>query len=276
MRIDIYYSKSVVTCFDNEPADNTGDHIPDPSVPPRMFSQEEVNSFLAEERRKQQTAQQAALLKTETTYKELLANNQNLSAQDRKNLEENLSIVQAQLRTKDQQAAIEKKQLEDQYKGKLSEAEKRAAHWESVYRESTVDRSLLDAAHKHDAYRPEQIVTLLKGDTKLVDEVDGNGQTVGSKVVVQFMDPDPHTGELIPTMRTPDEAVKRMKELPEIHGNLFKSNVVSGIGANSSANGYPSGSNGKPDLKKLSQDPEQFRKVMKENPNIILNARSNR
>lgn len=269
-----YLSPAVVTCFDDlidppvEPA--AGDP---PPAAPKTFTQEEVNKFVAEEKRKQQ----AALLKTEQTYKELLSTNQNLSAKERSTLEESLATVQGQLRTKDQQAALEKKQLEEQYTNKLTETEKQAKHWESMYRDSTVKRALLDAAVTNDAYRADQIVVLLQGATKLVEDTDANGRANGNfKVMVDFEDVDPTTNDKVMTTRTPEEAVKRMKELPEVYGNLFRSNVVSGIGANSSAAGYPAGANGKPDLRKLAQNPELFRKVMKENPGLIMNAKNNR
>jgi len=35
------------------------------------------------------------------------------------------------------------------------------------------------------------------------------------------------------------EAVKRMRELPKVYGNLFKSNVVSGVGAGQASVGDP-------------------------------------
>jgi hypothetical protein len=58
-----------------------------------------------------------------------------------------------------------------------------------------------------------------------------------------------------------------MKELPEIYGNLFKSNVVSGIGSNSSTAGLAAGANGKVDPRKLSQ--AQYRELRAKNPESL-------
>jgi len=55
--------------------------------------------------------------------------------------------------------------------------------------------------------------------------------------MVDFADVDEKTGEEVRTLRTPADAVKRMRELPKIHGCLFKSNVVSGVGAGQGSSG---------------------------------------
>ena len=84
--------------------------------------------------------------------------------------------------------------------------------------------------------------------------------------MIDFPDIDEKTGENIKTLRSPQDAVKRMKELPQLYGNLFKANVVSGIGSGSAAGGVPTGT-GKVDVSKLSS--EQYRKLRAENPAAI-------
>ena len=54
-----------------------------------------------------------------------------------------------------------------------------------------------------------------------------------------------------------------MKQLPETWGNLFKSNIVSGIGGTSATGGHASGS-GRVDVKKLTT--EQYMELRKKNP----------
>jgi hypothetical protein len=267
--LDLYLSPAAVTCFDNDPpaGDPPAGDPPagdPPAGDPKTFTQDQLNKILAEDRRKHQQA----LAKTEQTYKELLANNQNLSAKERAAMEENLAMISGQLRTKEQQAAFEKKQLEEQYQQKLTEKEKAAIEWEARYRESTISRSLQDAAVTNDAFSPDQIVTILKPMTKLIEVVDEASKkpTGYYRPVIEFPDKDPNTGEPMTTTRTPEEAVKRMKELPEKYGNLFKSNVVSGIGSNSTA-GLPAGSGGKIDVRSLS--PQQYREIRAKNPELL-------
>jgi hypothetical protein len=229
--------------------------------PPTGFTaeqQKEFNEALAKDRRKHQAALQTA----ERQMQDLLTS-KSLSEQERTKAEEALATVQMQLRTKDQQAAHEKKQLEEQYGKTLKEVADKAALWENKYKDSTVTRSLQDAAVTGDAYNPAQLVTILKPMTKLTEQ---NGDL---RAMVEFPDTDAATGEPVMTLRTPEDAVKRMKELPEIYGNLFKSNVVSGIGSNSATGGLTSGKDGKIDLKKVASDPALYRKLRKENPELL-------
>ena len=239
--------------------------------PPEGFTPEQQKKFndaIAAERRKQETKYRKELEKTEATYKELLANNKSLTEKERQTLQENLETIQGQLRSKEQQAAQEKKELEASYQGKLTVAERRAEIAEMRWRDLTIERALQDAAIEHEAYNTRQVVTLLTGMTKLVESVDektgkGNGQF---KVMVEFPDNDATTGQEIMTTKTPNEAVKRMTEIAEFQ-NLFRKNVVSGVGGNSAIGGLTTGSNGRIDPRELT--PDQYQKVRAENPELL-------
>lgn len=266
----LYRSLPFPTSFDN-----TGDPTPAeaPGETPgnsaagevdKLFTQEDVNRFLAEDRRKHQ----AQLQKIESQYQELLKN-QNLTEQERTRLVGALDDVQKQLRTKEQQLAYEKKQLEEQYQSRLSEAEKNAGRWEGLYKESMISRALQDAAVQHDAFRPDQVVSLLRPMTKLVEEIDSKtGKSTGAlKPMIDFPDMNQDTGESFIGQLTPADALRRMKEIPEVYGNLFKSGVVSGIGANSATGGLTPGANGRVDVRKLT--PQQYREIRQKNPELL-------
>jgi len=230
----------------------------------KTFTQEDVNRFLAEDRRKYQ-----AQLKEQAEKLESVLKSSQLTEQDRRVLQENLAAVQGQLRSAEAAAAKEKQALEQQYQAKLVESEKKIQVWEGLYRESTVQRALQDAAVKNDAFSPSQIVTLLKPMTKLVEGVDPvtnrpNGQY---EVKVVMLDVNPKTGQQEEMIRTPEEAVARMKELPDQYGNLFKSGVVSGIGSSSATGGLMPGQGGKIDVRKLT--PQQYREIRAKNPELL-------
>lgn len=249
-----YWSAPVATCFDGDgdgSGDGTGDGTGagDPgNAAPKTFTQEELNKFLAEDKRKHQAQYQ----KIEKQYQDLLQKT-NLSTEERSKLEESLEDVRKQLRSREEQAKYEKKQLEDTYSQRLAEAEAKAKKTEERYYDMLITRAIQDAAVAGDAFQPKQIVTLLKQHVKLVDD----------KPMIEFPDFDTETGEQIVTQRTPDEAITRMKQLPEVWGNLFKSNVVSGVGGTSNT-GMAPGANGQVDVRKLST--EQYMKLRKENP----------
>ncbi len=271
-----------VACYEGE-AEGDMPVLPVPSAPPANpdklddikspegFTPEQQRKFndaIATERRKQEAKYRKELEKTEATYKELLANSKSLTEQERKTLQENLDTIQGQLRSKEQQAAQEKKELEAAYQGKLTAAERRAEIAEGRWRSSTIERALQDAAVEHEAYNTRQIVTLLTGMTKLVESVDEktgkpNGQF---KVMVEFPDKDATTGQEVMTSKTPTEAVKRMTDMPEFQ-NLFRKNVVSGVGGNSAIGGLTPGSNGRIDVRSLTVD--QYQKVRAENPELL-------
>jgi len=275
MLCELYLCEPLATCYDNEGegggdggqtdnADQGGGNNDDGDQGgDRTFTQEEVNKFMADDRRKHQKKYETL----ETSYQQLLEN-ESLSKDERNKLEESLENLRAQYRTKEQQAAHERKKLEAEYGERLTEAERQAEDWQRRYTESTVSRSLQDAAVSHEAYSPSQIVALLRPMTKMVEKTDEKGRGLSELApMVDFPDQDPETGESVMTQRTPEEAVNRMKELPELYGNLFKSGVVSGIGGNSATGGLAPGANGQVDVRKLS--PTQYREIREKNPELL-------
>jgi actin-related protein len=241
-----------ILCYDNEDTNGTPPATP-PATPPknppggngneRMFTQEDVNKFMAEEKRKEREKYSAL----ETSYQELLQSN-NLTKEQRDNLQSRLEDVQKSQRTKEQQAEFERKQSEEKYKTELESEKARANHWENLFKRETVVRSLQDAAGTADAFNPNQIVGLLKPMTELKD-IEGT-----LTPMVDFPDIDEKTGEEIKTLCSPADAVKRMRQLPKIWGNLFKSNVVSGVGAGQGTIHDPS------DIDYSTMDAETYRK----------------
>ena len=104
--------------------------------------------------------------------------------------------------------------------------------------------------------------------TKMVEKTDEKGRGLGEfEPMIDFADVDLETGESVMTQRTPENAVKRMQELPDLYGNLFKSGVVSGIGGNSATGGLAPGANGQIDVRKLS--PTQYREIREKNPELL-------
>jgi hypothetical protein len=213
----------------------------------KAFTQDDINRVLAEDRRKH--AQKMAAL--EAKIGDLTKNSQ-MTQQQRDELETSVEDMKKQFQTKEQLAAQEKMKLEGQYKTKLTETEDRAKLYETKFIDSTIHRSLADAAMANEAFNVQQVIALLRPKTKLLNDVP----------VVDFDDVNVETGEAIVTQLSPMDAVKRMRELANVHGNLFKSNVVTGVGA---SNG--SAQQGKVDVRKLS--PQQYAKLRKENPSAL-------
>jgi hypothetical protein len=289
-----YLSLAEVSCFDNDGDGSEGEQKAQPDdagkagddsqkadkaadggskpddkgddVKGRLFTQDDVNRIVEERLARDRKAREERYRDLESRYSQLLEN-QNLSEEERNKLEESLEDVRKQLRSKDQQAAHERKQLLTRFEQQLSESHKAAEVWENRFRESSINRALQDAAVANDAYNSSQVVGLLRPMTKLVEDVDETtGKATGRfKTVVDLPDRD-EQGHEVMTQGSPSEIVKRMKELGD-YANLFKSNVVSGLGANSATGGLTSGVSGPIDIRNLT--PEQYKKIREENPELL-------
>jgi hypothetical protein len=275
MSISLYLSRPWSACFEGEEdaakaaadkaaADATAAAAAGAG---KTFTQEQVNGIVAADRRKLEEA----LKKTEKQYQDLLAS-QSLTEQERKALQANLEMVQGQLRSKEEQLLLEKKQIEEAYACKMQEMEKKASHFETLYRDSTIERALQDAAVKHEAWSPSQVVALLRGQTKMLEETDPKtGKLTGRyKPVVEMLALNTTTGEMETKAYTPEDAVKKMKDTPDTWGNLFRSGVVSGIGAGTATGGLSPGQGGKltgAQLRNMTH--EQYLEIRAKHPELL-------
>lgn len=256
MSCNLYLSLPCLVAFDNEPDPAAPPAPPAPPTPPVVnvdFTPEQqakVNAILAEEKRK--TRQQNE--KLEKQLQDTLATAK-LTSDERVKLEESLEDLRKQSRTKEEQAKLEKKQLEEQYSRELNEWKSKATLAENKYLETTISRSLKDAATGGDAFNADIVVTVLRPMVKMVGETP----------MIDFQDVSSETGEPIVKQMTPDEAIKRMKQLPEKFGGLFKSNVSGGIGGSSATGGLKPGEDGRIDPRRIT-NMDQYLKLRKENP----------
>jgi len=249
-----YLSLPALTCFDGDPdaeaAAAEAAAAEAAAAANKTFTQEQVNKMLAEDKRKHKLQ----LEKTEKQLNEILES-KNLSETERSKAEEAREDILKQLRTREEQAREDKKKLAGEYEIRLTAAEKRAVEAEKKYEESTIARSLQDAAVANDAFNPSILVTYLRGDAKL--DAVGNPMI---KVTVTKEDGTTEEG-----LMTPMDAVARMKNDPDHFGGMFKSNIVSGVGGNSG--GPNGGKNGKVNVKKLST--EEYMRLRKEDPSKL-------
>lgn len=243
----LYLSPAIATCFENDPpAGDPPAGDPPAGDPPKgkTFTQDDLNRILADDRRKHQQRLEALQSQLEQSK---------LSETERAELNTRLEEMQASLRSKEEQAKIDQRKLEDKHKNELTQLMSRAESAERQYREFRIERELKDAALEGEAFNANQVVTLLRSQTKIA--TDGSVQ-------VEFQIPNETTGALEAQLKTPAEAVKFLKDAPEAYGNLFKSNVVSGIGGNSATGGLTPGK--EVDVSTLTI--EQYAELRKKNP----------
>jgi hypothetical protein len=237
-----YYEGEEIEESNDSENPNPTTTTPTPTPPPlKTFTQDEVNTLLAREKR---SAEDRGRKQNEKLIKEYeaLRKNAATSEEEKTRLEtriedlKNEYLTQDELRKKNEKAEKEKQKTE---KEELIGDRNR---WKNMYEQSTIDREIVDAAIKGEAYNPEQILNQLKPNTRLVEELDEENRPTGrfvSKVRLAGKDKD---GKPTVFDLTPTDAVKMMKEMPDLHGNLFKSGAHSGLGSNNNAT-YSRGSN---------------------------------
>lgn len=186
---------------------------------------------------------------TEQQYERLLTN-QNLSVQERNELQSELEKVQAQLRTREEQARYEAKKQQEKFQQTLEQTTGERDRFKTLFETQTRDNAIMQAAVQHDAYNPEQFISVLGPRTKIVEEVNEQGEKTGRlvpRVEVQVTGED---GIAKTELRPVEDAVAQMKDEPEKYGNLFRNNVANGIGQGSN----PSASGGRVDPSKMSTE----------------------
>ncbi len=207
----------------------------------KTFTQDAVNKFLAEEKRKADAKYKQVLADKQGLVDKLLAD-KNLSEQDRATLQTEKEALQSQLLTKEEKLKAEKAAVEANLTAKVKEIEAKAAQWETRYTESSVKRELHEASVKGDACHPEQLVALLKPMTKVEAIKDAAGNPTGDYKTVVEME-ETKDGKTQTVQYTPEQAVAAMKALPAQYGNLFKTAAVGGVGGNSTTGLLPGSGN---------------------------------
>jgi hypothetical protein len=213
--------------------------------------QKAMNGILAQEKRQHQKVTQKALDEAQAASKKA-----QLTTQERKDLEQRLGQLQDELLTKEE---LSKKHAERQrmtYEEKVNNLTGERDSWQERYTESTIKRSITDAAATNNAFSPRQIVSILGAQTRLVEVLDQQGKPTGKlEPKVKFDDVDKDDNPVVLDL-SPKEAVKRMKEMEE-YLNLFKGEGTGGAGMRSQPGGR------KPDVRDLARDPAAYRAARK-------------
>lgn len=208
---------------------------PIPPSPPITYTKEQVEKMVAE--RVSKSAQLAAKREAELLEKMRDAETDKAA---REALEAQLEDARSRTLTAEQQAADREKRVKEEAAKEVAAAKDEARKAFSQYAQSKIKRELTDAAVAEDAFRPNQVVALIHQGAKLVDVIDPETKKPTGEHEVRVMYQDPKDGKILSL--PPRDAVKKMKEDVENHGNLFKSGVVGGLGAGAPQPKPPAGS----------------------------------
>jgi len=215
---------------------------------PQTYTKEEVAKMIEQER----TRGEEATRKTITEL-EKLKKDHGLTAQQKQSLETKITELNETLMSKEELARKEQEKLKNQYTTDITAAKQSAEAWERRYKESTIAREISDAAASSGAFDPDQIAAMIRGNARVVEVQDAEGNPTGefqTKVKMPTLDKDKKPAILDITVQ---EAVKIMKDTPEKYGNLFKDTANNGVGGQGNT-----GSRGTMDPSQMT--PEQYRK----------------
>lgn len=215
------------------------------------FTQEQLNNFLAKEKKAWQASQQKTVAEL-TKLKE----QEGVSAGRVTELEETIKALEVQYMTKDELAKRETEKQAKALTDKLESLTGERTTWQNNYQQLLIENEIVKASQKLGAFSDEQMLTQLGGKAKVVPVIV-EGKPTGKYQVVFGITDAGKTLEL-----TAEKAMEFMKEKPEQYGNLFKANVSGGFGGGNNGVVTPL------DLKKVAADSVSYR----QNRSKILNG----
>ena len=186
-----------------------------------------VNSLVAEEKRRGRQSADALVTQLETQK-----NLTTTTAAEKEALQARIDEIKSQYATKEE---LHKKDTDKKIKEANNarlKAEKEAEHWKALFTEHKITNEILSAGSQYKAYNPQQLVRLLRPDTRLVEVLDADSKPVPGQWDVRInLNAKDKSGNPVTLDLAVTEAVKQMTEMPDIYGNLFNSGATGGLGS---------------------------------------------
>ncbi len=205
-------------------------------TPPKTFTQEELNSILAKEKRSFEERNQKLINDLKA-----IQESASMTAQEKQNLETQIEELQKVTMTKEELAQREQAKAKKLYEDNLKTLEAEATSWRSRYSRETIARAITDEAIIAGGFAPSQFVEILEKRSKLAPILGEDGKPTGNFITkVSFDDIDKDQKPVTLELTVP-ETIKRMKEIPDRFGNLFKSGANGGVGGSNNSSGYKPG-----------------------------------
>lgn len=224
--------------------------------------QEELNTIMSSNRRGLNQKNQELV-----TQLQSLRDEAQMSTEAKDELEARIEELQTQYMGKEEIAKRDAGKAAKDHAVAIEKITSDATKWQGLYVTSTTQRALLDAAVVGEAIAPAQIVAMLGQNTHIVEVLDDAGQGSGNyKPIVKFNDTNDDGNPVILDL-SPSDAIKRMKELPDMYGNLFKGDASGGLGGGAGAGGKK---DLPPKLSELLKDPVKYQEWRKKNPDLDI------
>lgn len=246
------YSKTLgfKAVYDNEENKGQGDGGQG-TPPPKGFTQEEVNTFLAKERKTLQSKYEKRIQELET-----IRDSKNLSDEEVSKLNTQIEEMQNEFKTKEQLQAEEATRFKKQAETEKTKLTQERDSWKHNYTNMVIENGIVGACVENEAFNPDQVVAILKPSSRLVEVLEDNKPTGKFETKIKFIGVDAENKEVEYDL-TPKEVVKKMTEMDK-YSNLFKKTMTGGLGANTTRGGK----GGLGDLKNLENYKKQRSKIL--------------
>jgi hypothetical protein len=152
-----------------------------------------------------------------------------LTENERTELDARIEAMRAESMTKEQLAADKQKKLEKAAKDSADKLTAERDGWKARYTDQTINTAILaGATGEVKAYNPQQLISMLKPQTQLVEELNDEGKPTGNFIPkIQIISKD-DKGKEVALVLPVGEAIKKMSEMDE-YANLFVGKSVGGV-----------------------------------------------
>lgn len=233
---EFYFRKPFVTAYEGESDGATTEPAPVATVVTepkgqvadgkgKTFTQVELDNIVKERVEREKKVQKELVDKLSQ-----LEQGHTLSVDERKKLQERITELNNEFMSKEAKAAKDLKGWEEKYNSDTTRLSKEKEKWQQDYFSYKMETELTEAALSNKARKPEQLVRLLKQDSKIKEVLDDKGNPTGifeTKVTVREKKED---GTYFTVELSPAQAMAKLRENTEEWGNQFNSETKDGTG----------------------------------------------
>jgi hypothetical protein len=200
-----------------------GLEIPDNLKSLTSYTQPQLNEIFAHNKRKLVEQNQNLVRQLET-----LRDGQNLSEQEKAQLQQQIDQLNSQYQTRDQQHQAEVNRLQEKYQKDTKKFNEERDLWKNRYETTITANEILVEGNAAKAYNIDQLKAIILPLTKVVEDMQ-DGKPTGNFVPrVDFTGRD-KDGKPVKLNLSVKETIKTMKEMPDLYGNLFLNDQNGGL-----------------------------------------------
>lgn len=231
---EFFYFTPFVTAYEDDigdtPSDDKGDKQPDDKVEDtKTFAQEDVDRIVQERIKRERTkySDQISQLVSEL---ETVKSQFNGTKEEQDALQARIEELRSKNMSVEEQANRKVKELETTLQTERDSLSNEVEFFKNMHFNYRVEKELYEAAKANDARVPDQLVALLKHNTKVKQVVGDDGKPLpGMWETKTSIKQTKEDGTEFEVELTPMEAISKLREEPNKWGNQFNSKSSPGV-----------------------------------------------